>query len=362
LNNIRVSSQFLFEVFRSCQDLGARKPVLQSAIGLNDADLRDPRNQFSAQKIVTLYQVTAHELKRENIIREIGRGMMPTGFSDIGHAAMFEDSVGGALQAAAAAIDASFNKPLLLWEQSATSCRLVINPDYNLASDLVFIIFSALENMVGAIIRDIRIGGQAGRTNTYPQPVKTAHFKFRPPRHWTGTYGPAGAFPDCLSKGPIILFEQSENCLELHRDTLALANPFANRDLVYAARDHAKRYMANAPESAPLHRLCYTYLFPLLDRSGLSIDAAAETFGMAERTLRRKLAAEGASFRQILEQVRRNTCQLYFLEGTRSLSEIATKLGYSELSAFTRAYTAWHGRSPSQGMAEEIAVAVAVAA
>ena len=39
MNNIRVSSQFLFEVFRSCQDLGARKPVLQSAIGLNDADL-----------------------------------------------------------------------------------------------------------------------------------------------------------------------------------------------------------------------------------------------------------------------------------------------------------------------------------
>ncbi|HEY9091485.1 helix-turn-helix domain-containing protein [Parasphingorhabdus sp.] len=329
--------------------------MLLSAIGLNDADLRDPRNQFSARNIATLYHATAKELKRENIIREIGRGMMPTGFSDIGHAAMFEESLGGVMQAAVAAIDSSFNVPLLSWEQTETSCRLVVNPDHNISSDLVFIIFAALAHMAGTVIGEIRTNGQAARMASYPQPLKTALFRSRPPRHCDGFFKSAGGLPD----GPVFLFEQSENSLELHHDIMALANPFANREVVYAANSHAKRYLADASESVSLNRLCYTYLFPLLDRSGLSIDAAAETFGMAERTLRRKLAAEGASFRQILEQVRRNSCQLYFLEGTRSLSEIATKLGYSELSAFTRAYTAWYGHSPSQGMAEEVAVAVA---
>jgi AraC-like DNA-binding protein len=78
---------------------------------------------------------------------------------------------------------------------------------------------------------------------------------------------------------------------------------------------------------------------------------------MAERTLRRKLVAENTSFRNILEKARRDACRLYFLEGTRSLSEIAAKLGYSELSAFTRAYTAWYGHPPSRDMAAISAIA-----
>ena len=81
------------------------------------------------------------------------------------------------------------------------------------------------------------------------------------------------------------------------------------------------------------------------------------TFGMAERTLRRKLGAKGLSYRQLLEQVRRDTCHLYFLEGTRKLSEISAKLGYSELSAFTRAYTGWYGHPPSQDSGMSTALA-----
>ena len=130
-----------------------------------------------------------------------------------------------------------------------------------------------------------------------------------------------------------------------------------NPAILKAARQQEAFFSRNRFERQNLAKLTYEYLLYLLDKSGLSLDAAAVTFGMAERTLRRKLAAEGLSYRQLLEQVRRDTCQLYFLEGTRNLSEISAKLGYSELSAFTRAYTCWYGHPPSRDSGNGVALA-----
>ena len=74
----------------------------------------------------------------------------------------------------------------------------------------------------------------------------------------------------------------------------------------------------------------------------------AASFGMSERTLRRKLVNEGMSFRDLLDFVRNDLCTLYFMEDARSLGEIALLLGYSDLSAFTRANKNWTGTPPSR--------------
>ncbi|MEW4468420.1 helix-turn-helix domain-containing protein [Parasphingorhabdus sp. JC815] len=323
--------------------MGARKPVLLSALNKTETHLRCPQSKFPAQSVSTLCQATAQELDQDNIYLDIGRGITPSGFSDIGYAALFEDTVGGVLQSAVSAVNNGFSQPLLEWKQSPATCRLLVDPALKAPNDFISIIFCQL----------FHIGGLVAQGNK--QHAALARFQFKQPRGCSVTRNNTRAASDNGEKP--CLFGQSETSLEWQRSFLDLPNPLANRQVVQAADYQSRTYMLNDDEPASLSRLSYHYLFHLLDRSGLSIDAAAETFGMAERTLRRKLAMEGASFRQILEQVRRNTCQLYFLEGTRSLSEIATKLGYSELSAFTRAYTAWHGRSPSRGMALKVAVA-----
>ena len=61
----------------------------------------------------------------------------------------------------------------------------------------------------------------------------------------------------------------------------------------------------------------------------------------------RKLVEEGHPFRQLLDRVRQDVCALYQMDGTRSLSEIALLLGFSDLSAFSRSYKRWHGVAPS---------------
>ncbi|EED32672.1 transcriptional Regulator, AraC family [gamma proteobacterium NOR5-3] len=64
------------------------------------------------------------------------------------------------------------------------------------------------------------------------------------------------------------------------------------------------------------------------------------------QTLRRRLAAEGNTFKQIKSDIRRDTA-LHFL-GKRSLSveEVAHRAGFSEASAFIRAFKGWTGLTP----------------
>ena len=78
-----------------------------------------------------------------------------------------------------------------------------------------------------------------------------------------------------------------------------------------------------------------------------SFDAAARSLGLAPRTLHRRLAEEGTSFREVKSALRREAA-LARLQKTRlSIADIASDLGVSEPSAFFRAFQSWTGEAPS---------------
>ena len=75
-------------------------------------------------------------------------------------------------------------------------------------------------------------------------------------------------------------------------------------------------------------------------------DVAADLH-VDERTLRRRLTAEGTSFRRLVDEVRHGRA-LELLGQGAAVSEVARELGYSETATFTRAFTRWEGVSPSR--------------
>ena len=82
-------------------------------------------------------------------------------------------------------------------------------------------------------------------------------------------------------------------------------------------------------------------------RSGEALqNDLAETLGLHERTLQRRLKEEGVTFESLKDDVRRDIAQTYLAQKSVSLSHIAELLGYAEASAFTRASRRWFGRSP----------------
>lgn len=67
---------------------------------------------------------------------------------------------------------------------------------------------------------------------------------------------------------------------------------------------------------------------------------------MSERTLQRRLRDENTTFAAILDAVRAELSQLYLREATLAAGEVAFLLGYSEPSAFHRAFRRWTGLTP----------------
>lgn len=77
-----------------------------------------------------------------------------------------------------------------------------------------------------------------------------------------------------------------------------------------------------------------------------TLAGAAARLGVSPRTLRRHLEREGASLRVVIDDVRRQHAALFLGRGA-AIKEVAMALGFSEPSAFSRAYKRWHGRPPS---------------
>jgi AraC-like DNA-binding protein len=81
----------------------------------------------------------------------------------------------------------------------------------------------------------------------------------------------------------------------------------------------------------------------------------ARQFGMSERTLNRRLLAEGTTFRHELDHVRYHVSQQLLSNTERITTEIAASLGYADVSAFNRAFKRWSGVTPARWRAQRAA-------
>jgi AraC-like DNA-binding protein len=81
--------------------------------------------------------------------------------------------------------------------------------------------------------------------------------------------------------------------------------------------------------------------------ANIELDRAAATLHLSPRTLHRRLAEEGASFRSIKDALRRDLALAQLAKSNDSIARIAADLGYADTSTFYRAFTDWAGMAPS---------------
>jgi AraC-like DNA-binding protein len=85
----------------------------------------------------------------------------------------------------------------------------------------------------------------------------------------------------------------------------------------------------------------------LLPATHPSIEMGAEIAGLSPRTLRRRLAEEGSTWRKVVDQARLEACERMLREPDLTLEEIAARLRYSDQAHLTRAFRRWTGECPS---------------
>jgi AraC-like DNA-binding protein len=83
-----------------------------------------------------------------------------------------------------------------------------------------------------------------------------------------------------------------------------------------------------------------------LPNGRVTIGLIADYMALSTRTLQRYLAEDGTSFQVLLDQTRQSMANRYLCDSSISLTQLAGMLGYSDLSAFSRAFQRWFGMSP----------------
>ena len=83
------------------------------------------------------------------------------------------------------------------------------------------------------------------------------------------------------------------------------------------------------------------------DKLDASPDQIARALGISARTLRRHLDQQGETFRGVIDRLRRERADELLARGV-AVKEVAFALGFSEPSAFSRAYKRWTGKAPKQ--------------
>lgn len=91
-----------------------------------------------------------------------------------------------------------------------------------------------------------------------------------------------------------------------------------------------------------------TCMMVLLERGRApSTKGVAALLRWSERTLQRRLATHGTSFRAILDETRATHACRLLRDPTVKTATVAEQLGYADVASFTRAFRRWHGTTPA---------------
>ena len=112
-------------------------------------------------------------------------------------------------------------------------------------------------------------------------------------------------------------------------------------DLARVIESHANK------QRTPFRREVERRLEPLLGQGEVSVARVAHDMGCSRQTLYRRLKAEGATFAEVLDQLRRRIARRLLREDGLSVKETAYRLGFSDPAAFSRAFKRWTGASPT---------------
>jgi len=149
------------------------------------------------------------------------------------------------------------------------------------------------------------------------------------------------------SFGVEVQFDQAEDCLAISNRDATKQLTGSNPMLVALHEDVIKRQIAELDQSDIMNRTLVA-IVEQLPSGGVSEISVAEALNMTTRTLHRKLSEKGLSFRSMLTNVRKELANRYIDEPAYSMTEISFLLGYTDTSAFSRAFKRWHGVSPTE--------------
>lgn len=148
-------------------------------------------------------------------------------------------------------------------------------------------------------------------------------------------------------------FDQDCNYIEVANKALMVLLEKSNTQLLDMLEANAQKELeklGTLPKDAddPLYQKLVAFIKDNIVSGKATIEDAALHLNMSSRTLQRKLKDKGYSYTDVMVSVRREIALNLMKDQNVSLSEIAYLCGFSESSAFHRAFKQWMGKTPQQ--------------
>lgn len=316
----------MLDIVELCGRMGVSAEALLAGTGLSRESLRDPAARVPVPVCAVIAE-RAHALTREPALAlYVGMQMRLSSHGFLGFAAMtaatVRDSLALAVQFAATRTTALG----LAFYVEGDTASLVIEERVPLGTLREFAVLSLMVGLwqIGNELTGRTLVGAA--EVAFPEPPWIARLPVDTP-------------------GGIIRFDQPAHRLVFPASQLDVPLRTADPIALQLARAQCERELAALVDAGFPGRVRAA-----LGRPGPGFPALGEVarqLGVSTRTLKRKLSGHGTSFSAILDDVRRHRALLLLDNRELSVGEVATRLGYTEVPNFTRAFKRWTGKTPA---------------
>jgi len=305
---------------------GVTPADLLAGTGLTLEMLRDPRREITAHQELLVAERVVTTLDRPALGLAVGLTYPASTFGIFGYAALTSPTLRAAIEFGLRYYELSFGFCLPTVELGDEQVRLTL-ADPALPEPLSHFL---IERDLASIYR--WTGDLVG-----PVPLDDVTFSFTVPD--------SDAYEAALGVRPV--FGQPQTTTTFTASILDEPLPQANEVTVVAAEEACRAMVA---ERRSRTGIAHDVRDCLVTASGPppAIDEVARLLNTSERTLRRRLAEEGTSYRGLLSEVRLTLAEQMLATGALSVEDVAIRLGYSEATPFIAAFKRWTGVTPAR--------------
>lgn len=326
-----VSAQYYKSVFEGCVQAGCDVDLLSVGVPHIPMSLTDPSERIEAALLIDLLHKAEGILGQKGVGVEVGQSFRPKTFLDIGYGSIYCANIIEAI---------NFNKKYQRLTQEIGITHIQVHGE---TSEIIWEPHSP-DNEYLRPLTDCVFGGY------FTVGLWMAWVNANSVRSRVEFKHKAVSYSEKFSKAfnCDVHFEAGRNALIFPTEVATKAFPQHNPELCKIVSERLDGLLAQLSETASISAKSYRIIEARLSEKNLSVQKLANIFGKTDRTLRRELANEGTSYRQIVENVRKDTCQILICDKNTSLAAIAYRLGFNDQSAFSRAFVEWFGMPPGQ--------------
>jgi AraC-like DNA-binding protein len=159
--------------------------------------------------------------------------------------------------------------------------------------------------------------------------------------------------PNCVSEhqrifGEFVYFNRPQTRLVFDSYIMSLPVIEADPKLFAMLRSYAENLLPEINPEAEISARVSEVLGKSLAGGQRSIGVVSKQIGVSPRTLQRKLNEEGTSYHKLVEDVQRALSERYLKSSELTICEISYLVGFSQQSAFQRAFKRWKGITPKE--------------